>query len=416
MHTSVHVAFVPVPQSDRHLIFQTLTGAVDLIPEELVAALQQGDGDSAAALSEPEIETLTRRGYLTDKTPEQERAQAEAVLRLAARNLRAGTEIVFRFSSAGEPATNRLADLEDIDEVFRLGASAAKREQLVSVALEVSAPEVEPSIIERIISKAAEQDYAIVPVVTPAGLHALRPWRKSQNFPFTVLETDCSTMPADAVELSECIMSYFERQIHMGWRCNVDQMSAAQLAAVSAVREQVRVRYPSFMVWLVSEATDGTGEPAYAAANGSRVPYISADNEGVLKTLFRFLTAPRQVNYSPFFQPVGARLAYTVGAQQVSYAPAAGPGVEGFAAVRAALEQEGQREPLSLWPPRGGTAECLSCKYSLVCGQDWIAACGYRTSSECAGRFERRMRQVLPLLLYNARGNLRPPAATAKNV
>jgi len=415
MHTSYHVAFVPIPQSDRHLIFHTLKGAVDLIPEELVTILRQFDGNSAASLSEQELETLAKRGYLTDETPEQEQEQAQTVLRLAAKNLRPVVEIAFRFSSDGSPEADTPADPETIDEVFLLGASAAKREQLVSVALEVTVPEIAPHLFERILNNAAERDYTIVPVVTPQGLTALKPWRKSQNFQVVILETDSSNMPVDAAELYESILSYFERQIHIGWRCDIDGLSAAQVAAVAVVRQQVREKYPSFMACLVSEATDGTAAVGYIADNGSRVPYISADNESVLKTLFRFLTTPRLVNYTPFFQPEAARLVFSVATKQLSYESPAKEAVVGFAAVRAALELEHQQTPIDFWPPRGGASDCLSCRYSLVCGRDWISDYGYDTTLECAGLFERRLQQVLPLLLFNARGNLRPPAATGKN-
>jgi hypothetical protein len=415
MHASFHVAFVPIPHSGRHLIFQTLKGAVDLIPEELAATLRQFDGGSAASLSEQEVDTLTRRGYLTDETPEQEQAQAETVLRLAAKNLRSVVEIAFRFSAGGPPESEGPADPEAIDEVFLLGASAAKRDQLISVAIEIAAPEIAPRLVERILGHSAERDYPIVPVVTPQGLGALSPWRQSQNFQFVILETDASNMPVEAAELAESIVSYFERQIHVGWRCDVDGLSPDQVAAIDAVRRQVREKYPSFMVWPVSPATDGTAEAGHLADHGSHIPYISADNESVLRTLFRFLTTPRQVNYTPFFQPETARLVFTVAANQLSYDSPAVGAVDGFAAVRAAIEAEDPPPPAGFWPPRAGAAECLSCRYSLVCGRDWIKAYGYPTATECAGRFERRLQQVLPLLLFNARGNLRPPAATAKN-
>lgn len=413
MHTSFHVAFVPVPQSDRYLLFQTLKGAVDLIPEELALIVRNLDGGSAASLTGQEVETLTQRGYLTDKTLDQEQEQAQAVLRLVARNFRSGIEIAFHFSSASESEAHHLSDMERIDEVFDLGARAAMGDQLVSVVVEIAAHEIEPRVVERILNKAAERDYPLLPVVTPQGLNALLPWRRSQNFQFAMLETDCSNMPDSATELSDSIVSYFEHQVHIGWRCNIDGLSAAQVAAVAAVRQQVREKYPTFMAWLVSAATDGTEEAGYIADNGNRIPYISADNEGVFKTLFRFLTSPRQINYTPFFQPDSPRLAFDVETNQLSYDSPGMARVEGFEAVRTAVEMGRPQEPASQWPPLGGASDCLSCKYSLVCGRDWIKAYGYPTTLECAERFERRLQQVLPLLLYNARGNLRPPAKNA---
>ena len=239
----------------------------------------------------------------------------------------------------------------------------------------------------------------------------MRPWLKSQNFHFVVLETDSSNMPVDAAGLSDAIVGCFERQVQVGWKCNIDNMIPAQCETVSEIRRRVREKYPSFMTCLVSTATDGTEEPGYIASNGGAVPYISADNEVILKTLFRFITTPRQINYNPFFYPDPPRLVFDVGANQLSYDSPEKGVIEGFDAVRRAIKLE---QPASLEPPAEGVRECFSCKYSLVCGRDWINKYSYADASQCAGLFEQRVRQVLPLLLYNARGNVRPPGATGK--
>jgi hypothetical protein len=239
----------------------------------------------------------------------------------------------------------------------------------------------------------------------------VRPWLKSQNFHFVMIETDSSNMPDDAAGLSDAIVGCFERQVQVGWKCNVDDMTPAQCATVSEVNRRVREKYLYFMTSIVSAAADGTQEPGYIASNGSLVPYISADNDVILKTLFRFITTPRQINYNPFFYPDPSRLVFEVGANQLSYDSPEGGTVEGFEAVRRAIKVE---QPARLEPIAESVSECLSCKYSLVCGRDWIKKYGYKDADQCAGLFEQRVRQVLPLLLYNARGNVRPPGATDK--
>ncbi|HST23903.1 MAG TPA: hypothetical protein VLR90_22540, partial [Blastocatellia bacterium] len=180
---------------------------------------------------------------------------------------------------------------------------------------------------------------------------------------------------------------------------------------VSEVNRRVREKYFYFMTCLVSTVTDGIQEPGYISSNGRSVPYISADNEVILKTLFRFITSPRQINYNPFFYPDPPRLVFEVGANQLSYDSPERGTIEGFDAVREAIKLE---QPASLEPLAESVSECFSCKYSLVCGRDWLKKYSYKDATQCAGLFEQRVRQVLPLLLYNARGNVRPPGATGK--
>jgi hypothetical protein len=281
--------------------------------------------------------------------------------------------------------------------------------------LEVARSRIEAAAVEQILVSAIARDYPIVPLVTVAGMDALRPWLKSQNFQFVSLETDSSNMPVDSKDVSNKIVSYFEHQIGVGWRCNVDGMNSAQLEAVSSTRQLVRQKYPSFMTWLVSSRHGGTDEPDSFAVNGTRVPYISTENEGVLKTLFRFITSPRRINYNPFFQPEAARLEFNVATNQLNYAsPGGDRAVEGFEAVRQSIKLESRKQSSHGLLSGEKVSQCLSCKFSLVCGRNWVEERGYKNAGECAGLFERRIRQVLPLLIYNIRGNLRAPASLGK--
>jgi hypothetical protein len=62
MRTSSHFVSVPIRQTNRYLLFHTLRGAVDLVPEEIGIPLKRGE-DTHSILSDEEAESLKRRGY-----------------------------------------------------------------------------------------------------------------------------------------------------------------------------------------------------------------------------------------------------------------------------------------------------------------------------------------------------------------
>jgi hypothetical protein len=95
MQTSFHLAHVQIPRTENSLLFQTFRGAVDIIPRDLAVAVQDF-GQSGGLLSEAEVETLKKRGYLTESTPRQELEQAQAVMRLSAKNYRRLVELALR--------------------------------------------------------------------------------------------------------------------------------------------------------------------------------------------------------------------------------------------------------------------------------------------------------------------------------
>ncbi len=411
MHASFHTVLIPVQHSDRFLLFHTLRGAADLIPGEVAAALEPTAAVSTESLTPQEIETLSGRGHLTDRPVEQEQEQARAVLRLAANNSRRPIDFVLRF-----PADNPSArmDPETIREIFSLAEQVADGE-MITIRLEVATPKIDAETIDHILSLASRLDYPILPTINLAGMDALQPWLRSENFQIAVLETDSFDLPVDVEAISNRVINYFERQVHVSWRCIVDGMSPEQLEAVHQIRERVRLAYPSFMVSLVSKECEGTVEPTWHPASGFRVPYISSENELLMNTLFRFITSPKQINYSPFFQSEPVRIVFTAGADEPVYdSPESGSTVKGFDEVRARIEDESLKGPVDFMSMERQGAECLSCKHALVCGREWIGKYGYKDSGECAESLELRMKQVMPLLLYNLRGNVRPPGSTGK--
>ncbi|HLG17511.1 MAG TPA: hypothetical protein VJH03_23910 [Blastocatellia bacterium] len=409
MHTSIHVSLVQVPHSGHYLLFQTLRGAVDLVSEEVAGALLDFES-GGRSLSPAETETLSRRGYITDEAAEREREQARATVGLTARNLRTACEIVFRFRSSSQTGTPGRAETRGVEEVFSIWDETEIGVPRVAVVVEVAGAEIDAAMLGQILASATRRDYPIIPIVTPEGMAALLPWVLSQNFEFTTVQANSSDMPTDAGPLSDTILDYFERQVHVGMKCNVDGMNEDQLKAVSAVRDAVRRKYPFFVMLLNSSNANGTQEPDFVSFDGVRMPYISAENDGILGTLLRFISSPRSINYAPFFQPHPGKLILDIPTNRLSYEP---PGtraaVRDFDLVRETVKADFKQD--SPMMREGESRGCLSCKYALVCGRNWIVDYGYRSPNECATALERRIRQVLPSLLNNIRGHVRPPGA-----
>ena len=65
-HLSHHLSHVQIGQQDQFLLLQTLRGAVDVVSGEMARDLCR---PGLAGLSEAEVETLKRRGYLTELSP-----------------------------------------------------------------------------------------------------------------------------------------------------------------------------------------------------------------------------------------------------------------------------------------------------------------------------------------------------------
>jgi len=407
MHTSIHVGLVQVPQSGHCLLFQTLRGAVDLVAADVAYSLEHSD---TASLSPAETETLSRRGYLTEESAELELQQARTALDITAKSLKPGCDIVFRFGPQLQKERPPQSEFSTVEDVFAVWDGTRISGPRVPVVIDVALAEIDPALVEQVLASAARRDHPVIPIVTPEGMVALRHWVQSQNFGYLNLQANSCNMPTDAAPLSMSIVDCFEKQVHVGMKCNIDGMSEEQLKAVAQVAHVVRHKYPFFMVWLQSGVLDGTQEPEVTSGNGTRMPYISVENEGVMSTLFRFITRPRSINYTPFFQPRPATLIFDVATKAVSYeSPGRETVIQGIALVRERIRTDFTQE--SQPPDEEKSGGCLSCKYGLVCGRSWIDEYGYGNASDCAKAFERRIRQVLPLLLHNIRGNVRPPGA-----
>ncbi|PYT05102.1 MAG: hypothetical protein DMF60_13035 [Acidobacteria bacterium] len=415
MRTSVHFASVPIDQTQRYLLFQTLRGAVDIVPADIALALERADDDlQPASLSAAEVEVLTRRGYLTHQTPEDERQQSYEALQITARKQRAALELVLRFpafsNSNGESAggSNRIA------EVFSIASEVGGEDAVVLVSLEIDAPRVDGETMNSILEAAAARDYPVLPQVTIAGVNALLPWLRSENFRQVTLTSNGSNMPLDVEPATVAVIACFENQVYVSWKCVTDHMNAEQFEAVQALHERVRLKYPSFMLIPMSEKPGGTSPGSLGP--GGRLPVISSENAPVLATLLRFITMPTAINYKPFFSVDPDQIVFDIATESLSYRSGNGDAlIEGTEAVRQLATGIAAKKRENSWQAAATASECPACKYALVCGNDWIGKCGHSGIKECAGSFDRRLEEVLPLLLFSLRGNLQRPEATGSN-
>ncbi len=98
MRTSDYNIYVPLPDSDEYIMIHGYTGAVDVVGPEVVEFLQRfRDGGSVddVSLSPEIIAALQRRGYLTEKTPEQEQSFVVKLGRVVLRYHRERPQFVF---------------------------------------------------------------------------------------------------------------------------------------------------------------------------------------------------------------------------------------------------------------------------------------------------------------------------------
>lgn len=416
MRTSYHVSQVPIPQSGQYLLFQMLRGAVDVVSGEVAEGLRNFQGAGRGLLDHDEAEALRRRGYLTEQSPEQEQEQARGILRVLSRNLLRVVELNFRLPDG---VAESAPDEAWLDETFSLAGRVAGERGAVVVGLEVSAPQTDARAVEAILRRAAERSHTTLPRLTLSSLGALAPWLKSENFRQVLVAADRDSMPEDgAAELADQIVTFFNRQVHPVLKCHVDGMSAAQLSTLSAVASRVRRKYSFFRVYPVSTSLEATAETLLIGTDGDQLPCISAGNEALLNTLLRFISMAGKINYRPFFQPEPAKLSAVVETRRLSFQEGrdAAP-VEGAAEINAlAARGDGGDggDGDEFWESLARSSSRLNCKYALVCGCGQAdGGRGWDEAGECSGSFEQRVRQVLPLLLFNLPGNWRPAEAHA---
>src|SRR5262249_26872290 len=145
-------------------------------------------------------------------------------------------------------------------------------------------------------------DAVVVPEVTVAGLGALLPWRNNHSFEQVLLTSDNNSLPNGVSDTSQKIIGFFEDQVRIFWRCQIDGMLPEQLKAIRCFCETLRRRYKNFGVLLMSELTSRMLHPGVSESAIPAWPVVRPENEPLLLTLTQCIWRPDQVSYSPFFR------------------------------------------------------------------------------------------------------------------
>lgn len=392
IYPSFHISHVQIPSLDQFLLFQTMRGAVDIVAGEVMRELDHF-GESDSTLSETEIETLKRRGYLTELSAREEQEQARTILRVLSEKLQSPVELVFRF-----PRSQPVVDVDDIiDTLFSLVNKIAGEQATVLIRLEIDHPYIDAQLITRILDEAQAHNGVVLPQVTIAALEALTPWVKSENFRQVLIISDRESLSLDIDSTANSIINFFNRQVHPAWKCHVNGMTSEQLETMLSVFKRVRQIYPFFSLHLISDRVDDNR----VTVNGTSLPFISQENETVLNTLWSLIRLPQRINYKPFFAPGPHKLICDLDTKQVTYEPATGKDtIECFEQIKARFNDLTAQPPVK--PEAALIENRLSCKYALICGSSCgIHECPGGDERQCAEVYERRVQQVLPLLLFN---------------
>jgi len=369
-----------------------MRGAVDIVPREFVQELERFGSSAANGLSDTEIDAMKHRGYLTDLPAEQELEQASTILSVLSRNLQPSVELTFDLSATGSDSS----DL--VHKLFSLAKNIAGDQGAIRANLEISSAPIDEQVMTRILDQARLYRSVLLPRLTMAGFEALTPWLKSENFPQALLISDRVSLSLAVESVAANIIDCFKQQIHFLWKCDIDGMDQEQLAAVVAIVRRVREKYPFFNTQFISGRTAQEAIENFIPVDGTFVPFISPANEVVLNTLMSLVVTPKKVNYNPFFAPDPHKLDCELHSKRVSYKSPSGAEMTGgldeiLAYVESAIG--GQKIKAE------SAQERASCKYSLMCGcrngMDGIV----NAQKDCAAVYEQRLRQVLPLLIFN---------------
>ena len=391
VYPAFHLSYVQIPQSDLYLLLQAMRGAIDIVPREFVQELERFGSSDANGLSEAEIDTLKRRGYLTDLTAKQELEQASTILNLLSRNLQPLVELTFDLSVSSSDSS----DL--VDELFSLANNIAGEQGTIKVYLEISSAPLDEQVMARILDRARLYRTTANPRLTIAGFQALTPWLKSENFRQALLVSDRESLSLAVDSVAENIINFFKQQIQLLWRCDIEGMSPEQLAAVLAIIQRVREKYPFFNTRLISGKLAVETIENFIPIDGTFLPYISPDNESVLNMLLSLVLTPKRVNYTPFFAPDAHQLSCELHSKCVSYkSPSGDEVIDDLDEIMARVESANATPALTPL-----IQERVTCKYALICGCQSGMNGSCNDQKECAAVFEQRLRQVLPLLVFN---------------
>lgn len=97
LRTSDYTIYVRLQESKEYLLVHGYTGAIDLVQSNVVEFLKNfGKPHRKVVVSNNTIDVLQQRGYLTEKTPEEERARVRELAEVLHKHqLKAGKGFLF---------------------------------------------------------------------------------------------------------------------------------------------------------------------------------------------------------------------------------------------------------------------------------------------------------------------------------
>jgi hypothetical protein len=402
-----------VPAQDQFLLFQTIRGAIDIVPGDIVRELGHFGNGESNTMSEAEIESLKRRGYLTELSAAQEQEQARTILRVLSEKLQSPVELTFRFPDSRQLSRQDLAVTADlVENLFLLANKVAGEQGGILTHLATSSSPIDPQLMTAILDRAHAYNSVVLPRLPITGLKELRPWLRSDNFRHVSLVSDRENLPLNVESTVDEIINAFSQQVYPSWQCNIAGMNQEKLEAVLLIFERVRQKYPVFALHLVSDEIAETAIDNWITINETSLPFINPANTIVLNTLLTFVLLPNRINYSPFFAPGPHKFTCVLETKQVTCESPVGEELVGeFDQVYTHLED-------LLTRPTGTEATALiperaACKYAMICGGNPETNECAAGLPQCTGVYEQRLRQVLPLFLFNLQKTRHRAAASA---
>lgn len=302
MRASSYCIVVRLPGEERALLFHGYSGAVDLVHEKVVELLDEPRRDirrGGSKASEATIALLTKRGYLTDRSPVEEqefvRELGERVHRVSRRHAPAGFLIIPTYSCNlrcpycyektlrrhGTEWMEKCMDRETADAAFeamdRIHPGSGKRKSLSFYGGEPLQRE-NRAIVEHIFQRALEKGFTAFSAITNGVdldqyLDLLGPERRIRFIQVTLDGPpevhDQRRFFADGSgtfhRIIENITKALETQVQVSVRVNVDRSNLEGLAALRAIlRERGWDRQANFRAYC---------SPVHGSLDGCRVAH-----------------------------------------------------------------------------------------------------------------------------------------------
>lgn len=412
---SCYLLSFDVPHSSRTLLMHGYTGAIDLVSHELAARLKPdtGDGD-LAALDKATVQTLIERGYLTDKTQEQEHEYVRQMLDVFRR--RSDTSVNFVFQLQGSCQEMEAGLLKRLEGIFI--ALNKLRERYIGGVLVLDLSRISDTLdfLPALIDKALEWSYSLIVTITPDKARQIIPHLSPQRIQYLrLVSRDPVVNQTFKADVEECFAQVIEKGLKGEWLFYVDAESLAAIEQAHEIARQMKDKSKSkrgkLNFLLVSDGTV-LGSAPLLRLKGEFLSVIPAQDVFLHHFVGRFLDQPGQINFKPYFAPKGST--YILDSEGNVFIPPFRPEqISTGEAIRVgqwvsegiALDEATVEEYETDCRKCEFADSCESCHLSLLCG----GACSRVAPASpthdglppCGVSFKNRLERVLPLVLFN---------------